>query len=117
MTVTDWQTIEAPDEGCANRFPLSVAGACDEGFVVRFHSGLFAYINRCPHNGSPLDWVPERFFSEDGELLVCQTHGALFAPGSGACLAGPCPRGLSVLPLREEGGRLYVPAGIDNPTG
>jgi len=113
MHTSTWQRIDRPDEGCATRFPLSINGSNSEGFAIRSGNHLFAYINSCPHNGSPLDWVPGRFFSEDGELLVCQTHGALFAPDSGACLAGPCPHGLSTLPVREEkNGFLFVPAVI-----
>ncbi|OIO69478.1 MAG: hypothetical protein COW19_06175 [Zetaproteobacteria bacterium CG12_big_fil_rev_8_21_14_0_65_55_1124] len=108
-----WQAIEIPDEGGATVFTLSIAGAREEGFVVRTRGKLHAYINRCPHNGSTLDWMPGRFFSEDGEVLVCQTHGALFAPDSGTCLSGPCPRGLTPLPLREEEGQLFVPSILD----
>jgi len=105
-----WQHINAPDEGMATVFPLLIAGACEEGFVIRTRGTLHAYINRCPHTGTTLDWVPGRFFSDDGELLLCQTHGALFAPDSGTCLSGPCPTGLTPLPLREKAGKLFVPS-------
>jgi nitrite reductase/ring-hydroxylating ferredoxin subunit len=108
-----WQSIKTPGEGEATVFTLHIAGTREEGFVIRSAGHLHAYLNRCPHNGSTLDWVPGRFFSEDGEALVCQTHGALFAPGSGDCLAGPCPTGLTRLPLREESGHLLVPAILD----
>jgi len=47
-------------------------------------------INRCPHQGTPLDLLPGRVFSADGRHLVCATHGALFDPASGLCLKGPC---------------------------
>lgn len=107
-----WQRIEAPEEGTAEAFEFDMAGNRQPGFVVRHRGRLYAYLNRCPHNGSTLDWVPGQFFSEDGENLVCQTHGALFAPDSGNCLYGPCPGALSALPLREEGGSLLVPASL-----
>lgn len=107
-----WQPVETPDEGKATVFTLRISGIPEEGFVVRSAGHLYAYHNRCPHNGSTLDWVPGRFFSEDGEALVCQTHGALFAPDSGACLSGPCPTGLARLPLHEEDGQLYAPASL-----
>jgi len=113
MQQQPWQSIEIPDEGEATVFTVSIAGVAEEGFAVRSAGCFFAYINRCPHNGSTLDWVPGRFFSEDGEALVCQTHGALFAPDSGACLSGPCPRGLTPVALREEEGKLLVPAILD----
>jgi len=109
-----WQPIEAPGEGKVAVFTLHIAGVREEGFVICSAGHLHAYHNRCPHNGSTLDWVPGRFFSEDGEALVCQTHGALFAPDSGACLSGPCPTGLTRLPLREQAGRFFVPAILDH---
>ena len=57
-----------------------------------YHGGAHhAYVNRCPHAGTPLDWWPNEFFTEDGQYLICATHGAVFAPDSGVCLEGPCP--------------------------
>ncbi len=113
MQVLSWQLIDAPQEGGAGSFTLSISGVKDEGFVLRFAGKLYAYLNRCPHNGSPLDWVPGRFFSEDGEVLFCQTHGAMFAPDSGVCLAGPCPHGLTPLPLCEKAEGLFAPSRVD----
>ena len=37
-----------------------------------------------------LDWVPDRFMSEDGSYIMCATHGALFEIEDGDCIAGPC---------------------------
>jgi nitrite reductase/ring-hydroxylating ferredoxin subunit len=113
MQEQSWQAVDVPEEGGAISFKLHMAGAQEEGFVIRFSGKLYAYLNRCPHNGSPLDWVPGRFFSEDGDVLFCQTHGAMFAPDSGICLAGPCPRGLTPLPIREEGESLFVPSALE----
>jgi len=93
---------------------LYIAGRKEEGFVVRATGQLHAYLNRCPHTGTTLDWVPGRFFSADGKMLVCQTHGALFAPLGGACLHGPCPTGLTQLPLREIENKLLVPVRLDS---
>ena len=59
-------------------------------FVVRHAGRLHAWINRCPHRGTELDWEPGVFFDESGEFLMCATHGALFDPNSGRCVAGPC---------------------------
>jgi nitrite reductase/ring-hydroxylating ferredoxin subunit len=59
-------------------------------FVVRKDGALYAYANSCPHIGTPLDWVPDRFFERRGEKLLCATHGALFRPQDGECVAGPC---------------------------
>jgi nitrite reductase/ring-hydroxylating ferredoxin subunit len=58
--------------------------------VVRHGGGVRVYRNRCPHRGTPLDWVPDRFLDGAGEHLVCATHGALFRIEDGHCVAGPC---------------------------
>ena len=60
------------------------------GFAIRYAGRVYAYLNRCPHNGTPLDWVEGDFFDETGRYLVCATHGALFDPETGKCLKGPC---------------------------
>lgn len=72
-------------------------------FVGRHSGRLFAYENRCPHLGTPLDLTPDWFFTLDGRHLLCTTHGALFEPIGGLCVRGPC-----------RGNRLRaVPFGVD----
>jgi nitrite reductase/ring-hydroxylating ferredoxin subunit len=58
--------------------------------VVRQHGALHAYENACPHMGTPLNFLPDRFFDRSGEHLHCATHGALFRVADGFCVAGPC---------------------------
>lgn len=79
------------------------------GFAVRFAGVARAYVNRCPHLGTELDWQPGEFFAEGGSYLVCSTHGALFLPHDGHCIAGPC-RGASLeaLVVRERNGRIFL---------
>ncbi len=60
------------------------------GFVIRRGGQVYSYVNRCPHNGSRLDWVPGELFDESGEHLICATHGAIFEPETGKCVGGPC---------------------------
>lgn len=60
------------------------------GFVVRKGSEIFAYANVCPHRRHPLDLLPDVFLTGDGESIRCSSHGALFDPGSGLCVLGPC---------------------------
>jgi nitrite reductase/ring-hydroxylating ferredoxin subunit len=59
--------------GTSAKFPLSWRGAKVEGFVVNFEGRYHAYVNRCAHAGTPLDWWPNEFFTDDGRLLVCAT--------------------------------------------
>ena len=58
--------------------------------TVRKQNGVFAYINSCPHIGSPLDLVKGRFLSKDRKHIMCSTHGALFRIENGFCISGPC---------------------------
>ena len=67
------------------------------GFVVRREGAVRGYIDRCPHAGTPLAMLEDRFLTREGGLILCSTHGALFRPTDGVCLAGPCV-GLSLTP-------------------
>ena len=97
----DRQTTEAPTDralcrldeipdGTGKGFDLGGGDEPLEIFVVRAGSRVFAYRNVCPHTGSPLDWQPDDFMNEDGSLIMCHTHGALFEIADGFCIAGPC---------------------------
>ena len=101
-------TADVPPGGSA-KFPLHWRGAKVEGFVVNFEGRFHAYVNRCAHAGTPLDWWPNEFFTDDGRLLVCATHGALFEPDTGRCAGGPCG-GAALWPLvaRVEDGQVIV---------
>lgn len=73
------------------------------GFVVRQGDEVFAYVNRCPHAGHPLNWNPDDFLTLDRTLIMCRSHGALFEMSNGHCVAGPCAgRALQALPVRIE---------------
>jgi nitrite reductase/ring-hydroxylating ferredoxin subunit len=37
----------------------------------------------------PLDWAPGQFLDDDGKLIVCATHAALFRIHDDRCIAGP----------------------------
>ena len=98
-----------PEGGKGVRFPLATWNGEEKGFVVRHHGRACAYVNQCPHAGTELDWQPGEFFDISGVYLVCATHGALFEPGNGLCIAGPC-RGASLrrLEVREIGGEVVL---------
>jgi nitrite reductase/ring-hydroxylating ferredoxin subunit len=76
--------------GTGVRFEVSVAGRAVPAFVVRYGGVARAYLNRCAHVASELDWQPGEFFDFDAEHLVCATHGALYDPASGKCVGGAC---------------------------
>jgi nitrite reductase/ring-hydroxylating ferredoxin subunit len=90
--------------------PENVAIAVADGlFAIRLADCLKIYRNACPHLGVPLDWLPGKFMSADGTMLVCATHGAEFRPSDGVCVRGPC-RGdsLTAVPCEVRDGAVYV---------
>ena len=59
-------------------------------FLVYHEGKIHSYMNRCPHTGANLDWVPHQFLDSEKKLIQCATHGALFNIKDGLCLRGPC---------------------------
>jgi nitrite reductase/ring-hydroxylating ferredoxin subunit len=99
--------------GESHKFILPINGVDEECFVVNFRGEFHAYVNRCRHIPIAMDWVDNHFFAEGGRYLMCQTHGALFAPENGECLAGPadtCGKFLFRVPLEIERGLIYARA-------
>lgn len=91
-------------------------GILSDGFLIRTDGKLCAYRNQCRHQPISLDWGDGEFFTEDGKLLLCRNHGALFDPENGKCVAGPCA-GASLHPLRieEQDGRVYLLLPVASP--
>ena len=114
--------MDAPDEpitwrcqaaalapGQTATFRLERNGKVVEGFVVNHAGRHHAYVNRCPHAGTPLDLWPNDFWTEDGQHLICATHGAIFGPDTGICLEGPCPGArLKRLSIERDGDVLVI---------
>jgi nitrite reductase/ring-hydroxylating ferredoxin subunit len=87
----------------------NTAGEKVPAFVVLFDGQFFAYLNQCGHIAMQLDYMPGEFFSDDGQTLICATHGAEYAPDTGACLGGPCYGvGLDAITISEVDGKLYL---------
>lgn len=83
-------------------------------FLVRVGGEVHAYLNRCPHAGRPLNFMPDRFLSADGSLIQCIQHGALFEKASGECIAGPClGEHLTRIPVMVEGGAVRTAGELD----
>lgn len=79
-------------------------------FVIRHQGRARGFVNRCAHVPIELDWLPGRFFDEDGARLLCSVHGAEYDPSSGACLGGPCAGrgGLRRLTVDERDGGVWL---------
>jgi len=85
-------------EGKARGFDIETDTEKKRIFVVRKNDRFYAYLNKCPHTGVNLDWMPDRLFDHTGEFLQCSTHGALFRIEDGFCIAGPCAK-QSLIPI------------------
>ncbi len=96
------------DSGEGVRFEVRRGDAMVPAFAVRYCGKVYAYLNRCAHMTMKLDWKPGRFFDGEGLVLVCSTHGATYAPDSGACLGGPCAGALARLAAEERDGGVYM---------
>ena len=90
--------LEALADPGAKGFTVAGPTGRREILVVRRLGHVFAYENACPHIGTPLDFLPDRFLTRDGQHLLCSTHGALFEITTGLCTHGPC-RGQSLIPV------------------
>lgn len=92
------------DGGTAVSFNVTRGGRELAAFAIAHAGTVHAYVNICPHRGTPLDWQPGEVFDESRLYLICATHGALFEPQSGQCIAGPCQGAyLQKIPVHEDG--------------
>jgi len=101
---------EIPEPG-AVEFAVGEGDWPFRGFVVRWERQVYAYANVCPHQRHPLNLTPAGFFNPQRTLLLCASHGAVFEPASGRCVAGPCTgASLTALECRVVDGEVRVTA-------
>jgi len=99
---------ELAERGRAVGFDVLVWRQPARAFALRFDGRVVAYVNRCAHVATELDWQPGEFLDADKRHIVCATHGATYAPASGRCLGGPCGRGrLMAVDVSERDGQVY----------
>jgi nitrite reductase/ring-hydroxylating ferredoxin subunit len=83
----------------------------EEGILLKLANGEFrAYKNECRHLPMRLDdREPREFWDAEGKHLYCSSHGAIYNPDDGLCVAGPC-RGshLKQLPIKVEGSTVFL---------
>ncbi|MEX2201675.1 MAG: Rieske (2Fe-2S) protein [Dongiaceae bacterium] len=78
-------------------------------FVHRDGESVVAYRNSCPHQGTPLELVPDSFLTRDRKRFLCTTHGAQFRLHDGLCTTGPCKgKSLTALTLERDGENLLL---------
>lgn len=90
-------------------FAVFAGAAPLRGFLVRRGDEIFAYVNRCPHAGQPLNRAPDGFLDPSNQLIMCRSHGAMFDIESGVCVAGICSgQSLQPLPVRVVEGVILL---------
>ncbi len=77
-------------------------------FVMRFDGRVVAYLNRCVHVPTEMDWQEGKFLDGDRKFIICSIHGATYDPHSGRCVGGPCVGGrLTALRVEEHAAQVY----------
>ena len=101
-------SADVVDGGEAVRFELLANGQPASAFVLRTEGGLRAYLNRCAHVPTELDWQRGQFWCADRRFIICSVHGALYDPPDGLCVAGPCVGArLHAIAVVEESSWVY----------
>lgn len=109
MKPTKLCAVSALDKTRAKSLEIKLDGDNTDIFLIKDNNGIYGYINRCPHTGSPLEWREDDFLDEDGKYIMCATHAALFRVADGYCIAGPCKRKqLTPLPTAVKNGAIYL---------
>ena len=104
-------TLDSIPDGRARGFSLDEETPI---MVVRQGDQVYAYINRCPHVGIQLNWMPDQFMSLDHAYLQCSTHGAQFRIEDGFCIYGPClGRYLEPLAVDVDDGNVVLQGAAD----
>ena len=96
------------DGGRARLWDVRVHGQPARAFVLR-HAGVpRAYVNRCVHVPTEMDWLPGEFLDAERRFIVCTLHGASYDPADGRCVGGPCRGGrLTALAVVERADGVY----------
>ena len=101
-------SLQLVDRGRALVFDVLEYGQPMRAFALRFEGQLVAYLNRCLHVPTEMDWKPGEFLDSDKRFILCSTHGAAYEPIGGRCVAGPCGRGrLTAVEVQECDGQVY----------
>ena len=101
--------LEQIDDGGSEGFVITNANGRCGLVVVRRGNEIYSYLNSCPHIGTPLEIQPGKFLDQNGEHILCSTHGALFQIDDGRCIAGPCvDKFLTPVAVEVIDGNLYI---------
>jgi nitrite reductase/ring-hydroxylating ferredoxin subunit len=83
------------------KFRFRREGIKRDGFAALYKGEVIVYENVCRHIPISIDYGDNRFFTPDGQHIICQTHGAMYDPKTGLCVRGPC-EGASLFKIAFE---------------
>jgi nitrite reductase/ring-hydroxylating ferredoxin subunit len=112
--------VDEMQPGAVKKFWLICQKYRLDAILINHRGNYYAYVNRCRHMPTPLDFIRDEFFSDDGRYLQCYTHGALYDFASGVCVSGPCKgESLYRLPVQVDRDEVLVgcPEGDLRPMG
>ena len=96
------------ERGRAVAFDVLQYGEPARGFALRFDGQAVAYLNRCAHVPTEMDWQEGEFLDSDKSYIMCSIHGAVYDPLTGRCVTGMCGRtGLTKIELNERNGQVF----------
>jgi nitrite reductase/ring-hydroxylating ferredoxin subunit len=96
------------ERGRAVVWDVMLWGRPARAFALRFDDKPVAYLNRCVHVPTEMDWQEGEFLDLDKRWILCSIHGAAYEPADGRCVGGPCGRGkLTALHVEERDGQVY----------
>jgi nitrite reductase/ring-hydroxylating ferredoxin subunit len=116
-------SAELEESGKAVVFDVLLWRRPARAFALRFEGRVVAYMNRCAHVPTEMDWRPGEFLDDERRFILCATHGAVYEPTTGHCIAGPCAGArLMRVDVVELDGQVYWtpspdirPVVFDNP--
>ncbi|MBL8342407.1 MAG: Rieske 2Fe-2S domain-containing protein [Rubrivivax sp.] len=101
-------SADLAERGRAFVWDVMLWGRPARAFALRFDGRPVAYLNRCVHVPTEMDWQEGEFLDMDKRWILCSIHGAAYEPADGRCVGGPCGRGkLTPVPVEERGGQVY----------
>jgi len=89
------------ERGKAVSFEVLQWNRPERAFVLRFDGEVHAYLNRCAHVPTEMDWQEGEFLDGEKQYIMCSIHGAAYDPKTGRCIMGMCGR-MSLTKIRVE---------------
>ncbi len=100
-------SAELAERGRAFVWDVLLYGRPARAFVLRIDGQPRAYLNRCVHVPTEMDWQEGQFLDMDRRFILCSIHGAAYDPDDGRCVGGPCGSGrLTPVAVQERDGQL-----------